>query len=475
MHTNKLTPLVAYLGKQSYPAILSNIVNTVRDAKADTIVGNELLSNFYKNLNESASPIMQIKEFTTNAEQVASNDAKLIDIVNFARKEVKSGDLNFLINVVKEQHLQNLSRTGFPSPEKTLEEIKMYFDEPASVIEQGIRNGIFDGLDSDLLNELKNDIIEDKSKNVINKDVDINSLNESYLFGNTAIYSPVGIKLEDIQNGRVVLLTESCVLTMSDDTNELFQELEPQSIAIPLAHKRLMTALSGLDYDPQANQFSLTEPWDFELQIREGGKVVMGKQGVDRQIYVENADVPELLLESMKNYADSVPNFNKTAFAQDADNFIMLMENYSKLIRLDECKTIKNLDTNEFVMVNLNESKKPRLIASSKQDKFIFESYSLLAEEISNIVENNVAKLFESQMDFEVKQTNLRFTKINELREAQKELNILISSNRRLKEIAEKDSPAMDQLFEQSQKLDFALKSNLDNISKLENTFAFYN
>jgi hypothetical protein len=34
------------------------------------------------------------------------------------------------------------------------------------------------------------------------------------------------------------------------------------------------------------------------------------------------------------------------------------MENHNKLIRLDECKTIKNLDTQEYVMVDLKESKK---------------------------------------------------------------------------------------------------------------------
>lgn len=474
-------PLISYLGEQSYPAILLSIKDKIRDTKADTILGNQLLSDVYKVLNESASPIMQLKAFTTNAESVASNDAKLIDVVNFARNQVKNGDLNFLVNVAKEQHLENLSRTGFPSPEQTLKDIKSLFNEPASVIEAGIVNGLFDKLETNLIMEVKNDLIEDKSKNKINTSVDkVVDLNESYIVGknqNIAIYSPVAVRLEDTNNGNIVLLTESCVLTINGEESDLCMVENPSTVEIPLAHKRLMTALTNLNYDPGKNEFGLTQNWDFTLTLTDAGSVTISKEGVDREIIVENSDVPSLLLESIDAYSKTKQNFNSIAFSQDADNFIMLMENHSKLIRLDECKTIKNLDTQEYVMVDLFESSKPRLIASSKGIVPMFESYggsNGLVDSINMLIGEDVTNLFESQIKFESQKTAERFEKLTDLRESQKELNTLITENNRLKEIADEDSPVMVSLMEQSNKLKNALDQNIEEINVLENRFKFY-
>ena len=472
-------PLVAYLGEQSYPAILTSITEKIRDTKASTITGNELLGKIFKNLNESVAPILQLKEFTTNAEQLAPHDAKLLDVLNFVKKQVKTGDLNFLINVCKEEHMQNLTRTGFPSPESTIAEIKKDFNEPSSVIESAIKNGIFDALNSNLLMQIKSDLVEDKSKNLINTAVDkFVDLNESAIFGTTAIYSPVAVKLEDQKNGRIVFLTESCVLTINDETRDLCQESDPGNVEIPLAHKRLMSAITNLSYDPGKNEFGLSEKWDFNLQITDAGPVTIAKEGVDRIIAVNRDDVPALLLESIQKYEKFNPNFKKYAFTQDADNFILLMENHNKLIRLDECKTIKNLDTQEYVMVDLKESKNPRLIASSKSTIPLFESYTDMVfnekNGINSIIGASVEKLFESQITFEQQATQNRFTKITELREAQKEINLLISQNKKLQDVAEENSPAIDMLFEQSKKLNLTLEDNISKLNDLTNTFKLY-
>ena len=112
----------------SYSGVLSAIREKMESVKTcETITGNELLGKAYRSLNESTTPILDLKEFTTNAEKVAEDDATLSDIVNFCKSKVKTGDLNFLINLCKEEHFKEMNRMYHPSPESTLESFKLMF------------------------------------------------------------------------------------------------------------------------------------------------------------------------------------------------------------------------------------------------------------------------------------------------------------------------------------------------------------
>jgi len=472
------TNLIGYLGPNSYPAIVSSIFNKLNESTADTISGNEILKSCIQKLNESITPILDLKEFTTNAEQVAPNDAKLATIIEFARNEVKNGDLNFMINLAKEEHYQGMSRTGLPSPQATLRSIESEFNEPASIIEQGIKKGIFDSLESNLYMELKSIISDDKSKNPVvqpNQRTDIsNSLNESYSqFGNIVTYSPVGIKVEDVANNRTLLLTESDVLSFDKATESFFSlnESEINGLNIPLTHKSLMGAISTLGYNPETQVFSLNESWDFNLMIAKNGTVSINNTPI------EKTEVVGLLMESIAVYESDAAlhgkNFEKAKFTKDADNFIMLMENHDRLLNFDKLRTIRNLNDGKYVVVDRNENKIPVIITSTTGAK-LFESYGELVNEASVLLNESIYSLFTNHLQAEHKFIQLRESQIVSLLEGQKELNTLLSDVRNLIPIAEEGSPAMEKLNEQQATLSAGLDKNLENLNFLKNKANLY-
>ena len=146
------------LGKSSYPGIVEAITEKIRNAQAETLSGSSLLTDMYAALNESQTPIMDLKPFITGGEKIASDDATIADVIDFCKKSITTGDLNFVINLCKEEHFKNMSRMNHPSPKDTVKDIQDVFDEPVSFIEQGIKSGLFDGLQSKLLNSIKNDL-----------------------------------------------------------------------------------------------------------------------------------------------------------------------------------------------------------------------------------------------------------------------------------------------------------------------------
>lgn len=454
--------LINYLGDSSYPAIVETIREKLMNAEADTISGNEILKKAFVKLNESITPVMDLKEFTTNAEVLAPNDAKLCDIVNFVRTKVKSGDLNFLINMCKEQHFSELTRTGFPNPQQTIEAIKSEFNEPSSVIEAGIKKGLFDALQSNLLMEIKSDL--KPSKNRINKDLEKGE-HEVQLFENFALYPPVGIRYET--DDRVVMLTESVIMEKIGDYFSQVPGNESPEITLP--YRRLMVALQSLPYNPEDESFTLDADWDFELQLQNDGKVV-ATVGDTNQV-VANEDVPKLLLESINTYAArNLPSFNKQKFIDDADNFTILMENHGKLIKMDDYKVLKNVDNGDYVILN-TKIDIPAIIASSLPTNEQPQTFQKLMESVCDIVgtkSTQVLPLFENQINLEQTKVLQKQAKINSLMESQQEINMLIDKNNKLKSIAEPDSAAFEKLFEQEQKLDKMLNENLKELRILQ-------
>ena len=136
------------MANQDYKSVIEQIKQKFQEAQADTLQGSEMIDEIYQKLNESKTPMLEIREFITGAEKVAADDASLKDIIDFCKKKATTGDLNYIINLCKEEHFVNLKRAGHPSPEDTIKDIEKEFGQPAGIIEQGIKNGIFDKLNS---------------------------------------------------------------------------------------------------------------------------------------------------------------------------------------------------------------------------------------------------------------------------------------------------------------------------------------
>ena len=350
-----------------------------------------------------------------------------------------------------------MTRLNHPSPQATVKDIEDKFNQPGSVIEEGIKAGIFDNMKSKLLNQIKSDL---KAK------TPIITLNESNALFNQHLvkYSPIGIKLEDIKNNRLLMLTENGVFSVNRQTQE-FSALH-ESVDIPKEHNFLIHSISECGYFPETNTFSLNENWDFSLLLHPNGNVTVN--GKD----IPNEKVKVLLLESVRAYVTDptkVENFNKTRFLHDADIFINLMENSSALIRLDTLQVLKNLNENSFVMFQTNLKTPKILWSSDKISNNLFESFTEFAKAINTTIKGNVTNLFESQIKFEVDAINENTKNIVELTNAQQEINENIKKLEKLKQLAENDSPAMKKLLDQEGILNQKLDENIKSLNLLVN------
>lgn len=470
--------LSEYLGESSYPGILNAINEHLESniGNCSTLNGNQILMTGFQNLNESKTPVIELKAFVTKAEEIAGDDTKLKDIIEFCRKKVKNGDFNFLINLCKEEHYANLSRTGFPAPEATLKSIEDKFGKPSTEIEIGIKNGLFDCLKSELLNVMKTDLMKapKKPETPLTESSDISFTG---LSGNPKLvsYSPVGITMEDVENNRVVLLTESDILTY-DSENEKFTSLnedEIKTLNIPSSHRRMMQAISNLDYNPITSVFSLCENWDFSLKLNANGGVLINEKEIQKN------DVKGLLLESINIYKQTrkVAGFDEQKFITDADNFVCLMENYDLLIKFDKLKTIRNLNENKYLIIHkskvLNENT-PEIVTSSNGKNMGFDSYFKLVTFGNECLNESIDSLFVNNLKNDEDQLVLRNKKIVELTENQRILNKSISDNKKLQNLCESDSPAMEKLLQQEKTLNTTLLNCLENLNFFTNEFKIH-
>ena len=469
------------LGPKSYPAVVEAIVNCIRDAQANTLAGSELLKKTYQKLNESATPMMEVKTFITGAEEVAADDAELATVLDFCKKAVTTVDLNCLINVCKEEHLLNLKKAGHPNPEKTIEELDNEFNQPDSVIEQGIKNGIFDKLNSKLLNDIKAGLGID-----VNKELNF-KLNESANayqenFGGVCKYTPIGITAETLDN-RVVLLTESDILSYDETKKEYTKLNEAETLdLIGSDYKRLMEAISTCSYNPETKIFSLSESWDFDLELKDGVCKV-GRDGKMNQI--NSKALSNLLFESVQLYESGKVllnenvRFDKKKHLRDADNIILLMENAKNIVEFDDLKVIRNLNEGIYCLLDVTDIKNsnvPKILSVNGEKQVTYDSFNSLCE-AANVklkLESTGFKfqsLFESQLQNEDEMITDRNNKLTELLEEQKELNVGIIKVRNLKKLADENSPAMDKLNEQEKILDTKLQENIETVNFYRNEF----
>jgi hypothetical protein len=476
--------IINYLGPNSYPGIVSQIAEKLNTAKVETIAGNELISKAIQTLNESITPMMDLKEFTTNAEILAPNDAKLADIVTFIRKNVESGDLNFLANMCKEEHFKEMSRTGFPSPQDTIKEFESLFNETPSIIEQGIKNGLLDKLSSNLMMEIKSSIVDDGKTKIINDPNDVvQILNENqvlYSNNNLISYIPIGISMEDVKNNRMLLLTESDVLSFDRNTKD-FDRIgndELLELQIPDGHKRMMSAIQELAYNPEDESFSLNENWDFNMKLNKKGEIVLLNEQNNKTNILDKNDLPKFLMESINLYENQavVPSFfNKEKYLKDADNIILLCENHNKIIKLDNLKVIRNLNENKYVVIEPKSTKKPKLIAGTGlKISQLFESYLDLNNNCNEILNKSLVGLFENQINIEKDFNSKKFENIQKLQEEQSDLNKDITETDNLLKIAEENSPAFEKLNESKEILNSKLEENILNINNYLHNHKLY-
>lgn len=470
---NDIFTLKDFLGENSYVSIVDSIIKNIQTAKADTLAGTDLLSNVYMKLNESKTPMLEIREFITNAEQVAKDDASLKTVIDFCKKKATTGDLNYIINLCKEEHFQNLKRAGHPNPEKTIEDIEKEFNNPKSLIEQAIKKGIFNKLNSKLLNEIKTSLgvkIEDRPD-------EIKNLDESYQYetGGFAQYCPVGVLYEDKQNNRILALCESDILSFDKDKQE-YAKLDNSVIdTINDKYRRLMEAVSVIEYKPETEKFNLSENWDFIAQITNDGKCFVGLNENNLK-EIDNKNLRKLLLESVQTYRVKTGKDCKE-FIREADNFVMLLENHDALVKFDNLRVIRNLNEGKYVMFDdaaIKTGINPSLLSINGEQGKTYESYMELKESINTCIDGKFTKLFESEIQAESDQLTERRRKIDSLMEEQKSINENIEKVKNLKTLAEKDSPAMDKLNEQHNMLLSKLNENIGELNFYQNEYKLH-
>lgn len=457
-----------FLGVASYPGILNAIRDKFVNTKCDTLSGNELVNNFFVKFNESATPMLELKEFKTKAELVAKDDASLADIIKFCNTKQAGGDLNFLINVAKEEHFAKMTRAGFPDPKLTIKSIEEEFDQPSSVVAEGIKSGLFDSLESDILKTAKDKMLGTSKKEKPK------ALNESAVLNGTSVikYSPVGIRFENKKEGKLVYLMESVAIDFNPEKAEYMLTDNSQT---PDVYRKLIDSINSCKYNPETQQFSPAEEWDFELTLDAINKTVKGNGRT-----LDKGQVRTLLLESVKAYETSYnkpTGYDKMRYLAAADKFIMMCENAHHLIKFDTLDVYRDMnESDKFLMVNravYDGTGNPQIIASSNSEVVgMFESVTSVVSTISNFFgthDNNFKPMFESAINSEIEANNFRNGAIEKVREDISVINTALSEANKIKMFAESGSAMFDKVNTQINDLQSKLDTQMDRLNTLVN------
>jgi hypothetical protein len=462
------------VGNNSYPVVVSTIIEKLSQTEASTLSGSEYLRENLKKLNESETPMTELRAFITGAEKVAGDDVSLKELVNFCKKSVDDagGDLNFLINMCKEEHFSTLTRLNHPSPSSTIKDFKDSFNKPGSEIEEMIKAGVFDSLKSNLLVSVKKALeLKEPSKN-------IKTLNES---ANIINYSPVALRKEDIMNNKYVLFFESCAVEY-DRTSKKYTALKETEV--PEQIKNNLKSLNQTAFDVTSNTFSPAGSWDFNITLDAvSGDICINNE----QITLD--DARQLLLESVQAYESNptmVDGFDKYQYLQAADNFINVCKNSDDLVTCDELNVLKNMNESSYVILDNRDSKpdmRPTIIGSSDVSAYnqVFDTYSNMSDTIESILKNGksnyscgVSKFFDSQIEKEIVMVGERDRKLVSLVESEKELSNAISDLKNLQQISETGSEAKEKIDSRLKRLDETLDETLKERNELTNNFKFW-
>ena len=76
------------LGENSYSGVLYRINEVIKNAQAKTVEGSEFLSEMYKSLNESVTPLLSLKPFITKGEELAPDDMTVGEVMKQVKKHL---------------------------------------------------------------------------------------------------------------------------------------------------------------------------------------------------------------------------------------------------------------------------------------------------------------------------------------------------------------------------------------------------
>lgn len=475
-----------------YKKVINNIKSYILDnSKLDTEEGQKFLDDNIQQIFESNTPVLKLKEFKTNAQQVAPHDAKLMDILKFVNKNIKnSPSLNILLNIAKEEHLQNTGRANEPDSDETIKALKNYWNAGDSEIEQGIKNGVFDNLKSNLLMNLKSDLIPDSNETkILNipEQAPMDKLLES--LQDLEVFSPIGVLYDDEEKNQKYAFIEDDVYQIDVKDNVInYNSVDIKTIShIPESLLRFTKAFKELSYNPKTQEFKpALSKWDFNIKITNEGKVILHQSDeiarTESCMEIDITDLKNLFLETLELFKQS--NISETEIKnleRDADNFIIVALNYKKLFLFEDLIQLQSLFENNYVIIpsnNLfeNQDLKPQFISGSLDKET--KNYKSIQELVNNINKNiglksekSVNHLFSNNLNQEFKKNYDRQLKIGSLKEQQKILNQEITAKNNLIKLAEPDSPAQQKLQQELEKLNSDLNQNLNDLNYYVNDF----
>lgn len=468
----------------TYNSMIDKIQKYIVNVVPDTIDGQKFLNENISKIFESKTPVLELKEFKTNAQQIVSHDAKMMDIVKFINKNVKdSPTLNILINIAKEEHMQQNLRANQPAEDETIKALEQYWQAGDSEIEQAVRNGIFNKLKSNLLMDLKSDLIPDSPETPIikitEKTTPIKQLLES--IQDLVVYNPIGVLWEDKENNQQYAFTGQDILqiqqTSGEDTEYVKSNIPVEKR--PANLQKILTALDQLSYDPQSKRFGLAMPqWDFKLVIEENGHCHLIEDFATTEVAKE--DLKSLLGETLSLLSSdgTLSDIDLNQLKNDADNFILIAYNFDKLIMFDDLYQIQNLNENTYVILNesifdLDNLTLKMVAGTNTEESMTFKSYNEMVFEIHKNIglrsENSVNRLFTDHLQNENSKLFDRQNKIGKLKSEQEALNKEITNKQNLLTIASEDSPAYERLVSDLNKLNTDLDQNLTELNLLIN------
>jgi hypothetical protein len=474
------------IDNKPYVETINEIRNTILSAKPITAQGNKFLDDMYKGLNEAETPLLSLKRFISGGEALALQDTTVKQVLDFTKKAVTSNiDLNFLINLCKEEHILNLKKSGHPAPQETLKKIEDLFGKSSSVIEQGVRNGLFDDLKSELYMKISAGLKDPKSlvKNVQEKTrkeavaaaagVKLNESRKAVIGDGFVRYCPIGFIVSKSIDGKSVALMENHVFTISKGDGVTAPSVfSPYTEPVDLTTKenRLAAALNKQPYNPRTGTFGLNEAWDFDMLLTSKGDVKLYKKdptGNATMRTVDKSHVKQLLFESMDYYKETGKITDVTPFLVDTDNFVALMENAHKLILFDNLHVYRSLNESitDFAIVPVNQDATLKMF--HKGQIKLYENYSLLKEAIDGVVGQPIIKLFENEI-YKEQQASINKLYTKQLNQEKiKSLNEAIARVDKLMVVADEGSAARNELNGQKKILTRELQSSLKQASSL--------
>lgn len=434
-----------YAGEKSYPVILENIKNFVLFQESNTIEGKKILETSHKILNESHSPLLDLHEFFKNDLEVVGNNTTLGEIVDFMKKETTGGDLNFLINLAKEEHYKNLNRLGVnydgTTGDDTLKSLESYWGEPESVLEKLVKEGTFNGLKSEIAKDAYRSLNDEgKADNKINKDFgteqdDLTKLNESFETildldskNDLVAYSPIGVGVEDLESNNVCILSKFGLYRLNN-TNGLYREDESLTDKILTAENRkVLDAINHIEFDPSTDEFSLSDKWDFDMILNKDivtNETIIklyAKGNAEDYVEIPRDELKDFLFESLNQI-----NPNDLGMIREADRFMLLADNLGTLIKLNDVIVVENQTANKYVVFDkTSELVAPKLIDCSLGHAMEFPTYTEMLGTIQNVLETSnlegkgILEYFQSKLDEE---KTIALSKQEELRTLEVALN----------------------------------------------------